>query len=98
MTIDWLVLESYLWYLAAGLTAIISLFNVLIVALTGKKVDREIKFKYILYAGALTFWSTNVLIFSIVPNEKISYFCSQLLHLGAIFYTDLPFGFCAFLF
>jgi len=85
LSLPWLVIESTLWYLASGLTAATSFLNVLIVSLTGQNINREIKLKYVLYASALTFWSVNVLIFSSIPNEQLSFFCSQLLHFGAIF-------------
>lgn len=83
--INWLVFESYLWYLAAGLTCLASTVNVIIVFFARNEIKPQITRKFILYSFALAFWSLNVLIFSMVRSESIAYFCSQLLHLGAIF-------------
>ncbi len=80
-----LIFESWIWYAATFLTAVTSFLNVLIVALTGRNINRKTSIKYILYASALTFWSINVFIFSWVPSEKLAYVSAQFLHLGAIF-------------
>ena len=85
MRFNWVSFESAVWYTAALLTAFTSFFNVLLVSLTAKRILTAVKIKFILYSSALTLWSVNVFFFTYVKDERISYLCLQLLHLGAIF-------------